>query len=378
MCGSFGSASVTRRGVLGGVAAGLALPGAAAAVATAATTAEARPPGRRGMRVVLLGTAGGPPAHADRAGIASAVVVDGATYLVDVGRAALTQYVRAGLTLADLRAVFVTHLHADHVADYFNLFLLGGHLAPSQGDGLTGAVPVHGPGPAGGLPPTFGGGTSPTTNPDDPTPGLRALTDYCADAFAYSTNLFMRDSHTRQTRDLVDVREIETPAAATYQNTAPATAPFTVFEDDRVRVRATLVPHGPAFPAFAFRFDSDHGSVTFSGDTTYSDNLIALAHRTDLLVHEAINVVGFDGPPALVDHLLAGHVEVQKVGPVAQRAQAGRLVLSHVGDLAAPVIDRRTWVRWASRGYDGPVRVGNDLDTFTVRPSGPRATGAPR
>ncbi|WP_031037570.1 hypothetical protein [Streptomyces sp. NRRL F-5650] len=53
-----------------------------------------------------------------------------------------------------------------------------------------------------------------------------------------------------------------------------------------------LVPHGPAFPAFAYRFDAEHGSVTFSGDTTYSDNLERLADGSRLLVHEAVNVRG--------------------------------------------------------------------------------------
>lgn len=48
---------------------------------------------------------------------------------------------------------------------------------------------------------------------------------------------------------------------------APRMSPFTFFEDDRVRVSATLVRRPPMFPALAHRFDTDDGSVTFSGDT---------------------------------------------------------------------------------------------------------------
>jgi len=362
-----------RRVVLGGLAGALAVPAPVLGAPNPSSTAgqansAARPYPERGMTVVLLGTAGGPPPHADRAGISSALVVDRTVYLVDVGRAAVTQYARSGLKWADLRGLFITHLHADHVADYFNVFLLGGNVSPAQSDSLPGSTPVYGPGPAGGLPPTFGGGTSPTTNPADPTPGILGLTNYCANAYAYGTNLFMRDSHIRETRGLIDVQEITLPAVgATYQNPAPAMAPFVVMEDDRVRVTAVLVPHGPAFPAFAYRFDTDYGSVTFSGDTTYSDNLLTLAHRTDLLVHEAINVVGFNGPAAVIDHLLAGHVEVQKVGAVARKAEARRLVLSHVGDLAANVIDEKQWTRWAGQGFSGPVHVGRDLERFRIR-----------
>jgi len=321
-----------------------------------------------GLSVVLLGTKGGPPTDAGRCGICSAVVVDGAVYLVDAGRGAVTQFVQAGLAWADLQAVFVTHLHADHIADLFQIFALGGFQAPGQGDTLAGPVPVYGPGPAGGLPEPYGGATVVTTSPAHPTPGIAAFFDHSAAAFAYSTNVFIRDSAIRETRSLADTHEIALPAVgADYLNTAPPMSPFTVFEDDRVKVGAVLVPHGPVFPAFAYRFETDHGSVTFSGDTTYNDNLITLAQDTDLLVHEAINVRGWSGPAAVAEHLLTGHVEVQKVGSVAQAAGAGRLVLSHVGDMAETPLIPAKWRRWASRGYDGQVRVGADLDVLRVR-----------
>ena len=61
-----------------------------------------------------------------------------------------------------------------------------------------------------------------------------------------------------------------------------------MFEDDRVRVSATLVAHAPVWPAFAFRFDTDDGSIVFSGDTARSENLIKLAKGADILVHEVI------------------------------------------------------------------------------------------
>ncbi|GAB2826371.1 hypothetical protein GCM10022221_25490 [Actinocorallia aurea] len=103
----------------------------------------------------------------------------------------------------------------------------------------------------------------------------------CA-AFAYSTNVFMRDSGVRETRALADVHEIDlSGTGATYRNTAPDMKPFVVMEDDRVRVSAVPVPHGPAFPAFGYWFDTAYGSVTFSGDTTYSTNLERLGARTE-------------------------------------------------------------------------------------------------
>jgi ribonuclease BN (tRNA processing enzyme) len=363
----------SRRGLMAGGITGLAagaLFGSTGTAAADTSAPKARVGARslsKGMHVVTLGTMGGPPPVVDRAGISTAVLVDGTVYLVDAGRAAVTQYTRSGLPFANLAAMFITHLHADHVADYFNFFLLGGLYNPQQHDTLAGPIPVYGPGPAGGLPPTFGGGTSPTTNPDNPTPGLLSFTDDSANAFAYSTNVFMRDSLIRETRSLADVHEVVIPdVGANYQNRAPAMTPFVVMEDERIRVTAVLVPHGPVFPAFAYRFDSDHGSVTLSGDTTYSSNLVALASNTDILVHEAINIRGWDGPPALKNHLLESHVEVQKVGGIAEAARAKALVLSHMGDFTSEFIDTKVWSRLAQQGYGGRVSVGADLHSYRV------------
>jgi ribonuclease BN (tRNA processing enzyme) len=359
--------SLGRRTVLGGAAAGglgLTALTASASIASARRSADLS----KGLHVVTLGTAGGPPPRPGQAGIATALVVDGRVYLVDAGASAVHQYVEAGLQLADLAAVFVTHLHADHVADYPNLFLLGGWSAPGQGQALAGPVPVYGPGAAGGLPPTFGGGESPTTSPEEPTPGLALLTDLACAAFAYSTNVFLRDSRIRETRSLADVHEIVVPAeaGASFENTAPDMAPFVVMEDDRVRVSSVLVPHGPAYPAFAYRFETKYGAVTFSGDTTYSTNLEGLADGSRLLVHEAVNVRGMTLPAPVLDHILESHVEVQKVGPVATRSNVDALLLSHIGNLDSSPVDRKQWGRWARRGYDGQVYVGRELAVYRV------------
>ena len=73
--------------------------------------------------LLLLGTAGAPLPVAGRAGICSAVLVDGRVFLVDCGRGAPSGYVDAGLDFRALEAVFVTHLHVDHVGDLPGMIL---------------------------------------------------------------------------------------------------------------------------------------------------------------------------------------------------------------------------------------------------------------
>lgn len=375
--GSSVSFGLSRRSMLlgaGGMAASAGLSACStggrvpAAPASSATASGAGARGERSaLELVLLGTQAGPPIEQDRAGISSALVVDGTTYIVDCGRSAASQFARAGLSLRSMNSIFLTHLHADHVSDYYSFFLGGGHIPNTSGDTLPGPVTVYGPGSAGALPPTFGGGTAPTVNADEPAPGTAAMTRKLHAAYAYSTNVFLRDMHIRDIRQLTDVREIEPPdVGASATNTAPSMEPFTVMRDERVHVTATLVPHGPAFPSFAFRFDTRYGSVTFSGDTARSDNLIRLARGTDLLVHEAIGIHGESVSQAALDHMLQSHVRVEEVGAVAQQARVNKLVLSHIAEVGTAELDVGQWSEWAQQGYDGPVVVGEDLQRFVL------------
>lgn len=316
------------------------------------------------MGLVLLGTRAGPPVVPYRAGIASAVVVDGNTYIIDCGRDAVSQYSQAGLRFDTIRGIFLTHLHIDHLADYYNFFVLN---AIRHGDRIPSHVPVFGPGPAGGLPEPFGRSHVPTVAPGEPTPGTAAMTEHLHKAFAYSNNMFIRTTGYRSPLELVEPREITLPnVGANSTNVSPSMSPFPVMEDDHVKVTATLVHHGETFPAFAFRFDSDYGSVTFSGDTTQTDNLVKLAQESDIFVCESINTQVPNVPPALQQHLIKSHIPVQQVGRFAQRCNSPNLILSHISNANKEEIDARQWKSWAQRGYDGTVTVGDDLQHFVV------------
>ncbi|MFI6495529.1 MBL fold metallo-hydrolase, partial [Streptomyces sp. NPDC050564] len=96
------------------VAATPLLAAAPAAAATPVSGSDAA------LSLVLLGTNSGPPPLAGRYGISSALVVNGKTYVVDCGRGAVTQYMRAGLSMPSLAGIFLTHLHADHMVDYYS------------------------------------------------------------------------------------------------------------------------------------------------------------------------------------------------------------------------------------------------------------------
>jgi ribonuclease BN (tRNA processing enzyme) len=369
--------SLTRRRLLGTGMLGAGMLGTAAVAGAAPAAASgARAWNDTGTTLVTLGTAAGPPLESGHAGISSVLRVRGRNYVVDCGRGALTQYSEARLLLPDLAGMFITHLHADHLADYYNFFLLGGWgEGDGKGDaGITRTVPVYGPGPAGALPEAFGGGEVPTVAPDNPTPGLADLTRLSIEAHAYSTNVFLRDSGIPDVRDLVDVHEIELPdvGADPLGDTAPPMDPFVVAEDDRVRVSAILVPHGPVFPSFAFRFDTEDGSVVFSGDTARSDNVVRLSDGADVLVHEAIDLDHYRSvgtPEVVLSHLEQSHTTTEDVGRVAQAAGVGTLVLSHLAPGAVGTVSDGRWVSRARRHFDGRVIRAHELMRVPVRGS---------
>ncbi|MDR7304347.1 MBL fold metallo-hydrolase [Haloactinomyces albus] len=364
------SPSMSRRSLF---ATGAAVAGAAAVSAPAqAVTPSDSAARRHRTQAVLLGTAGGPLwwDGTERAGISSAVVVGDATYLVDCGEGAGRQFARAGLD--DLRAVFLTHLHSDHIVDYGNLLVHGWVNKLSSPEN---PVDIHGPGPRGELPPVAGDAPAPPlVSPDNPEPGTVGTTERIFTAFAPDINDRMRDTLAPDPRSLWTPHDIALPTGLGVDpndNPHPSMAPFTVFEDDRVRVSATLVRHAPMFPSFAFRFDTDDGSVVFSGDTGVSDNLIRLAHRTDVLVHEVIDPAwirsryGGDNPTpeqqARARHHLNAHTSIEEAG-------AGTLVLNHYvpGDIPP---QRLTPAR---KDFSGRFIAGDDLDRIGVGHPSPR------
>jgi ribonuclease BN (tRNA processing enzyme) len=91
----------------------------------------------------------------------------------------------------------------------------------------------------------------------------------------------MRDNGKKDIRTLVNVEDIQLPEIVGFKSpnetSEPEMQPFKIYEDDRVRVSATLVYHAPIWPAFGYRFDTDEGAVVFSGDTGPSQNLVKLA-----------------------------------------------------------------------------------------------------
>jgi ribonuclease BN (tRNA processing enzyme) len=305
-------------------------------------------------------------------------VVNGLTYVVDCGNGVGRQLALAGCRLPSLHDVFVTHLHSDHDADFFTLFLLGWKWIQEGVRSRGTPIGAWGPGPAGGLaslPQGRSGSETPIVNAANPAPGLNDVTRAQVEAHAYDINIRMRDTGHTDLTTLFVPHEIAIPAgvgAYGPDRVAPPMDPVLVKEDDNVRVTAILVEHPPVFPSFAFRFDTDDGSIVVSGDTRPTPNLVTLAQGADILVHEVMDPGvtarlqetaprwrDQTGWAASDRHMMAAHTSLDEVGKVAAEASVKKLVLSHFIPSFGVSDDR--WLEGASAGFDGEVIVGRDL-----------------
>lgn len=354
--------------VAGGVAAGAAI-GTGVARAGGTPTAPSPSPtptepapaiSPDGTYLVTLGTAAGPAVRSPRRGYSSAVVVDGHLYVVDLGLGVVRQAVEAMVPRSELRAVFLTHLHSDHIAE-LPAWLLFNWGPPV--DGFTQPFPIIGPAGAGHLPK----GAEATVTP--PTPGTKALVQHVLEGYAYDINIRVYDEARPRLDELVRPQEIALPPDAAQAGPrsvlAPPMAPFPVFEDERVRVLAALVEHPPVYPCYGFRFETPHGVIALSGDTAEHPNVVELARGADVLVHEAVYLDfyrGGDYTEEFINHLAQSHTDPEGTGRVATAAGAGHLVLSHLAGVATD----EEWASAARTTFDGPVTVARDGQVFPV------------
>lgn len=358
---------------------GAAILGLAAFGPSAAQTVVQPQDSRFDTHVVLLGTAGGRTSYQGTplAGISSAVKVGDDVYLVDFGQGWLRRFFQAGLGsqrpgaigLESVKAAFITHLHADHVVDYPSLFLFGASDGVASRKGAP--MEIYGPGRRGSLVPVHShdGAEPPVVAPANPTPGTVDMTEGIYQAFANDINDNIRDSRKPDPHRNIKVFDIPLPQGLKVdenKNPAPDMEPFLVYQDKNVKVTAILVDHAPVYPAFAYRFDTADGSVTFSGDTNLHPNLIRLARGSDVLVQEVIDPEWiaelFPKPlspesTAKMRHLIEAHTVVDDIGKLATAAGVKSVLLTH---LAPADPDEARWLPRAKVGFSGPVIVGKD------------------
>jgi ribonuclease BN (tRNA processing enzyme) len=315
-----------------------ALSGVIALLATAAAAG-----GTPRAAFVTLGTMGGPVPDGHRSQPANAILRDGKTYLVDTGDGTVEQMARADLALSSVRAIFLSHLHVDHIGGL--AAILGLRNQTEARDVLT----IYGP------------------------PGTRELVAGLVASLQPSAKAgygIPGKSWTppENTVSVIELRDGETIAVddmkvSVAQNTHYDFAPGSV--EDR------------NYKSFALRFDLPDRSIAYTGDTGPSAAVERLASGADLLVSEMIDIdatldrVARTSPnmPAtvratMVQHLTTHHLTPQEVGALAARAKVKAVAVTHIAGGTPDAARARAYAVTIAKNFTGPVAIANDLDRF--------------
>jgi ribonuclease Z len=281
--------------------------------------------------VILTGT-GVPHPRPGRAGAGTLVRHGDVALQFDAGRSTVMRLMEAGVPPHALSAVFLTHVHSDHVIGLPDVAMTRWIQQQLVGSGPLVVVAADGVA----------------------TRFVRRMLD------PYDDDLALRVEHTGADPPEVVLRSFEVPSG-----------PEVVWssDDGRVRVLAVAVHHEPVPEAVAYRIETPDATVVVSGDTRVCREVEQLAKGADVLVHEACRMSAMLPLIAgtVFETIFSYHADTIELGAMAARAGVPHIVLTHLipppdfpGDAEAFAADLRT------AGYAGQITVGEDLATISL------------
>lgn len=272
------------------------------------------------FKVTLLGT-GAPLPGMDRFGPGILVSAGEEKLLFDCGRGTAQRLKQLNVRFPEVTALFLTHLHSDHVVGIPDFWLTGWIRGRKN--------PLRVWGPA----------------------GTRQMMLHLEEAFSF-------DIHMRR-----DIDE-KLPAQGVVVN-AKDVEEGVVYESGGIKVTAFTVDHGPVKPALGYRVDYAGHSVLLSGDTRFSENLIRHAQGVDVLIHEVIDPIAFAtesfGTPEQRQIVIDHHTTPEQAGTVFKRVKPRLAVYSHIAPASTTNLIPQT-----RKTYDGPLEVGEDLMSIDI------------
>ena len=295
-----------------------------------AACAQPTPPrtGPEEFRVTLLGT-GSPAPVMNRFGPGVLVEAGGKKLLIDSGRGGTQRLRQAGLALGEIDAVFLTHLHSDHVVGLPDLWLTGWLEVPYAN--RKGPFVVFGPA------------------------GTQSLMDGLTRAFDWDIQARLADQQLKPEVIRAQVTEIKQGV---------------IYEQAGVKVTAFEVDHGELLkPAFGFRVDFAGRSVAISGDTRFSENLIKHADGTDLMIHQVAAVREELMANPMFKAILSHHTKPDEAGVVFSRIKPKMAVFYHfvlLGTISVPAVKEADVLEMTRKTYSGPLLIGEDLMAFRL------------
>ena len=274
-------------------------------------------------KLILLGT-GTPFADPTKSGPSLAIVVNNTSYIVDCGPGVVRRAAEASklgfpsLEAAQLKTLFITHLHSDHTIGVADIILTPAVLDRNA------PIRIYGP------------------------VGSKKMTDDLMSA--YKEDIAIR------------INGLEKGDAIAYQVYTNEIKEGQIYKDSNLTVTAFNVQHGQWDNAFGFVFQTKDKKIVISGDCTYSENLIKYAKDCDILVHEVYSDAGLKKrTQRWQDYHSTFHTSTYQLADIANKVKPKLLILNHqltFGTSLQSLLDE------LKSKYAGPVVNGADLDVF--------------
>lgn len=289
-----------------------------------------------GLHVYVCGS-GSPLPDADRAGPCLGVLAGKRAFVFDAGSGSVRKLARMGFPMGRIERLYLTHLHSDHIDGMGELM-----LQAWVGGGRTTPLPVAGPVGTGSV---VGGFNT-----------------------AYSTDATYRVAHhgaavVPPTGFGGVAEEFALPAGA---------ASVVVLNEGDLKITAFAVNHEPVEPAYGYRIDYKGRSLAISGDTAYSENLVASARGVDVLFHEALQprmieamakaaeARGQKNLTKIFRDIQDYHASPEQAAKAAKEAQAGELVLYHLVPPLPTKLLYPAFLGDAGKAFIGPITIAED------------------
>jgi ribonuclease Z len=271
------------------------------------------------IKVTLLGT-GTPQPIMERFGYSTLVQAGNETLLFDAGRGCLQTLRQINISYDKINALFLTHLHSDHIVGIPDLWLTGWLVSKR-------VTPLNVFGP---------------TGTDEMLNNLRK-------AFAFDIKMRVEDDKRLEEGSKFLVKEIQQGV---------------IYEKNGVKVTAFEVDHYPIVPAFGYRIEYNGHSVVLSGDTRYSENVIKFAKGADLLIHEVAIAPDSLSKSDPQYHILMHHTTPEQTAKVFNETRPKLAVYSHIVKIQG--LTEGDIMKKTKANYQGRVIMGEDLMSFSV------------
>jgi ribonuclease BN (tRNA processing enzyme) len=248
------------------------------------------------MNLIILGSGTGTPLG-HRASPSLVIMINGEPILFDIGPGAIRQLTKVGLNHEALRRIFLTHFHPDHTADLVHFLFATRNpstLRKRQPFVITGAR------------------------------GLNEFLRRLQEAYGHWLSI---------PPEIMGIEELDVKdkIERDYGN---------------FKIIACRTTHTPE--SIAYRVEAGPGSVVYSGDTGFCDDIIDLAKGADLLILESSFPDGKE---------VEGHLTPSQAGRLAHLAGVPRLLLIHF----YPECLKTDIAAQCRKSYGGELTVGSDL-----------------